>query len=32
MCGHIRDDKIQNDCMQGNVYEAPIENKMTKIN
>jgi len=25
MCGHIRNEKIQNDCIQGNVYKAPIK-------
>lgn len=31
-CGHIRNDKIHNDCIQGNAFEAPIEKKMKKIN
>lgn len=32
ICGYTRKDKIQNDCVQGDINVTPIEEKMTKKN
>lgn len=31
MCGHTRKDKIQNDCILGDIGAAPIEKKKSLL-